>query len=103
MDLRLKEVRELVVWGAFCLFFVGSLWQKDRWLPCTERSYYGGVVYLYLCLVTELVVEVVRTKRVVRMIMLEHSASVLRYIRLGVFTDKYRPRNISKHYRKHLY
>ena len=46
---------------------------------------------------TELVVEMVRMKRVKRKILLEHSASVLRVHRLGVFTDKYRPRNISKH------
>ena len=24
----------------FCLLLAGSLWHKDRWLPCTERSYY---------------------------------------------------------------
>ena len=26
--------------GVFCLLLSGSLWHKDRWLPCTERSYY---------------------------------------------------------------
>ena len=26
--------------GAFCLLLAGSLWHKDSWLPCTERSYY---------------------------------------------------------------
>ena len=26
--------------GVFCLLLAGSLWHKDRWLPCTERSYY---------------------------------------------------------------
>ena len=25
--------------GAFCLLLAGSLWHKDSWLPCTERSY----------------------------------------------------------------
>ena len=25
-----------------CLLIAGSLWHKDRWLPCTERSYYGA-------------------------------------------------------------
>ena len=25
---------------AFCLLLAGSLWHKDSWLPCTERSYY---------------------------------------------------------------
>ena len=32
----------------FCLLIAGSLWHKDRWLPCTERSYYFGV----FCLLT---------------------------------------------------
>ena len=27
-------------WGVFCLPLAGSLWHKDSWLPCTERSYY---------------------------------------------------------------
>ena len=28
-------------WGTFCAFrFAGSLWHKDRWLPCTERIYF---------------------------------------------------------------
>ena len=26
--------------GAFCLLLAGSLWHKDSWLPCIERSYY---------------------------------------------------------------
>ena len=24
----------------FCLLLAGSLWHKDSWFPCTERSYY---------------------------------------------------------------
>ena len=26
--------------GAFCLLLAGSLWHKDSWLSCPERSYY---------------------------------------------------------------
>ena len=29
-------------WGVFSLNLAGSLWHKDRWLPRTERSYYGA-------------------------------------------------------------
>ena len=26
--------------GVFCLLLSGTLWHKNRWLPCTESSYY---------------------------------------------------------------
>ena len=27
--------------GSFCFLFAGSLWHKDKWLPCTENIYYS--------------------------------------------------------------
>ena len=34
--------------GTFCLLLAGSLWHKDSWLPCTERSYYRHPSWFFM-------------------------------------------------------
>ena len=44
-------VLTILQWGPLSLVeaqrgsaLIGSLWHKDSWLPCTERSYYGALM-----------------------------------------------------------
>ena len=42
-----KPLEKLPTLGVFCMLLAGSLWHKDSWLPCTERSWAPELV-LYM-------------------------------------------------------